>query len=509
MDLAPETKAGIERNIKAGIERLRGFQNSGGGFAFWPGAGEDNPWGTNYAGHFLLEAEKLGYGVPAGVLDQWKKFQKAQAQGWNETGSREGQLTQAYRLYTLALAGSAEMGAMNRLKETRNLPPAVRWQLGAAYKLAGQAEAAASLIQGSTAEVKPYKEQAGTFGSDLRDKAMMLEVLSLMGRRAEGAKLMKEIAGKLSDESWQSTQTTAYALLAVARFESKAGDRKSPMEYGFKLNGQASDGRFDAPMIQREVKLMDDKANKAELVNKSKGELYARLLVRGIPAMGQETAAENGIRLEIAYKDMQGQDLNPDNMDQGSDFIAEFTVINPGSHGAMKQLALASVFPSGWEIRNTRMDPAMVQPQGKDAKTAGKSAATAATAAVNAASSFDYQDFRDDRVHTFFDLEAGGQKVFRFFLNAAYLGRYHMPQSQVEAMYDGSINARTKGGTVTVKLPEGSDGDPNAPSRMNGGDASGGESGDGSGNSGDEGSNGDGSNGGDGSEGGSENQSGE
>jgi uncharacterized protein YfaS (alpha-2-macroglobulin family) len=502
MDLAPKAKSEIEHNVKAGIERLRGFQNSAGGFGFWPGGNEGNAWGSNYAGHFLVEAEKLGYGVPAGMLDQWKKFQKAQAQGWSETGSYEGQLTQAYRLYTLALAGAPEMGAMNRLRETKNLPPAARWQLGGAYQLAGQAEAAASLVQGGTAGIKAYHEQAGTFGSDLRDKAMMLDVLSLMGRRAEGANLMKEIAGKLSDGEWQSTQTTAYALLAVARFEGKAADRNGPMEYGFKMNGRAADGKFDAPMMQQEAKLDDGKINKAELVNKSKGPLYARLLVRGIPAMGQETAAENGIRLVIAYKDMQGQDLDPDSLDQGSDFIAEYHVSNPGNRGAMKNLALASVFPSGWEIRNTRMDPAMAQPQGKgSAKTDSKAAS-----AANAASSFDYQDFRDDRVHTFFDLEAGGQKVFRFFLNAAYLGRYHMPQSQVEAMYDGSINARTKGGAVTVKLSEGADGDPDAPSRMNGEGGSGGE---GSGDSGDEGSNDDGSNGGDGSEGGSESQSGE
>ncbi|MEO6094717.1 MAG: MG2 domain-containing protein, partial [Fibrobacteria bacterium] len=473
MDLAPQTKAGIENNIKAGIERLRGFQNSGGGFGFWPDGGENNPWGTNYAGHFLLEAERLGYGVPAGMLDQWKKYQKAQAQGWNETGSYQEQLTQAYRLYTLALAGSAEIGAMNRLKETKNLPPTVRWQLGGAYQLAGQAEAAASLVQGGTDGVKAYHEQAGTFGSDLRDKAMMLEILSLMGRRSEGAKLMKEIAGKLSDASWQSTQTTAYALLAVARFQGKAVDRKSPTEYGFKLNGQAADGRFDSPLMQQDVRLVDGKVNQAELVNKSKGELYARLLVRGLPAMGQETAAENGIRLAIAYKDMQGQDLNPDNLDQGSDFIAEYHVSNADSHGALKQLALASVFPSGWEIRNTRMDPAMVRPQGKgaakaDSKTQSRTHSKTDTA-TDSPSSFDYQDFRDDRVHTFFDLEAGGRKLFRFYLNAAYLGKYHMPQSQVEAMYDGSINARTKGGAVIVKMSEGSDGDPNAPSRMNGG----------------------------------------
>lgn len=453
MDLSAKSKEEIEKNVRAGIGRLRTFQNSSGGFSFWPGGGEDNAWGTNYAGHFLAEAEKRGYGVPAGMLDQWKKYQKAQAQGWSESGSHDELLTQAYRLYLLALAGSAEMGAMNRMKEAKNLPPAVRWQLGGAYQLAGQPEAAAALVQGSASGIKAYHEQAGTFGSDLRDKAMMLDVLSLMGRYAEAAPLLKEISGKMSDEGWQSTQTTAYALLAVARFQAKVSTAKTPMAFAFKMNGEAADGRFDAPLMQQEVKLAEGKVNKAELVNNGKGVLYVRLLVGGIPPMGEETAAENGIHLEVAYKNMQGEDLNPNTLEQGTDFIAEYSLSNPGSQGALKQLALASVFPSGWEIRNTRMDPATAQAEGKEP-----------------AASFDYQDFRDDRVHTFFDLEAGGRKMFRFFLNAAYLGHYHMPQSQVEAMYDGSINARTKGESVDVYLSQGSEGasDPASPAKGSG-----------------------------------------
>ncbi len=457
LKLPTATKGEVQKNVKAGIERLRSFQNSSGGFSYWPGSGEDNAWGSNYGGHFLVEAEKLGYGLPAGMIDQWKKFQKAQAQGWNATGDYDGQLTQAYRLFTLALSGSPEIGAMNRLKESKDLPPAVRWQLGGAYQLAGQPEVAASLVRGSAEGMKAYKELDGTFGSDLRDKAMMLDVLSLMGRFAEATPLMKEISLRLSEETWQSTQTTAYALMAVSRFFGKQTEQNIPMSYSFKMNGQAMNDGFESPMMQQEVKVSDGKVNKLELVNTSKNILFARLLVRGIPAMGNEVAAANEIQMTVNYLDMQGQAMDPAKLEQGSDFIAEYVVSNPSQGSALRQLALASLFPSGWEIRNTRMDPTLVAPNGK---------------ASTAASPFDYQDFRDDRVHTFFNLNPGESKVFRFFLNAAYLGEYHMPQSQVEAMYDGSINARNAGGKAVVKMPEGSDGNPNGPSKLQGEDAS-------------------------------------
>ncbi|MDT3401791.1 alpha-2-macroglobulin family protein [Mucilaginibacter terrae] len=56
MDLNAQQKAQAERNIKAGIARLNGFQVQSGGLSYWPDGGEPDDWGTNYAGHFMLAA---------------------------------------------------------------------------------------------------------------------------------------------------------------------------------------------------------------------------------------------------------------------------------------------------------------------------------------------------------------------------------------------------------------------------------------------------------------------
>ena len=63
---------------------------------------------------------------------------------------------------------------------------------------------------------------------------------------------------------------------------------------------------------------------------------------------------------------------------------------------------------------------------------------------------FDYQDVRDDRVYTYFDLRAGETKKFELLLNASYLGHYYLPPVSVEAMYDATINGRTAGRWVEV-----------------------------------------------------------
>jgi alpha-2-macroglobulin len=150
--------------------------------------------------------------------------------------------------------------------------------------------------------------------------------------------------------------------------------------------------------------------------------------MEGVPETGDQSAAENNLKMNIRYFSSDGKAIDPVNLQQGTDFIAEVTLTNPGIKGEYKELALTQVFPSGWEIQNTRMTGTIVK--GSDIP--------------------EYQDFRDDRVLTYFDLPANKSKTFRVMLNASYLGKYYLPTVSCEAMYDNSINARKPGQWVNV-----------------------------------------------------------
>ncbi|MDH5708694.1 MAG: MG2 domain-containing protein, partial [Hylemonella sp.] len=162
LKLEDERKKEIETNVSAAIHRLRGFQQPNGAFAYWPGGfgasssfDTRNAWSTNYAGHFLLEAAKLGYSVPSAMRNGWLSFQKQAAQAWT-AGSGTPVLDQTYRLYTLALAGQPEIGAMNRLRESTQLTLTSRWMLAASYQLAGLGDAAKSIVQNAALEFPSY-----------------------------------------------------------------------------------------------------------------------------------------------------------------------------------------------------------------------------------------------------------------------------------------------------------------------------------------------------------------
>ena len=225
-----------EANIKAAIDRIGLFQTGEGGFAYWPGQSDENNWGTNYAGHFLLEAKSKGYNVPSGLLRKWKLYQSKRARRWARGNlSYNDDLVQAYRLYTLALEGSPEVGAMNRLREDDNISSRSKWRLAAAYALIGRQNAANELIA-KLSMSSPKASNYYYYGSRVRDDAMILETLSLLNKQSEGLTLLRDISDKLSTDNWMSTQTTAYALLSVIKFAG-LGPTTKGLVAAYNLNG--------------------------------------------------------------------------------------------------------------------------------------------------------------------------------------------------------------------------------------------------------------------------------
>lgn len=427
--LTEQQKAGVERNIKAGISRLRGFQTPEGGLSYWPGGGQPDEWSSNYAGHFLMEAQRSGYTLPVGMADELIKYLKARAAAWvpNSNNFYGGDLSQAYRLYVLALAKRPDIGAMNRLRGFEYLSVPAKWRLAAAYQLAGQKDAASGLVKGLSTAIKPYHQLGGTYGSDLRDEAMILETLTLMGRSSAAAQLLQTVAAKLGRQDWYSTQTTAYSLLAVAKFCGQHSAASS-LKYSYVIDGRK--GTVNSPEYMTSTAL----GFKGGISLKNTGDrvLFARLILQGQPAAGQNTFLPDNpdaLSMKVAYKLLNGKPLDPSALKQGTDFYAEVTVKNPGNMGPYEQMALTQIFPSGWEIVNTRVN---------DNENA------------LAASPYTYRDIRDDRVFTYFNLREHETVVYKVLLNASYTGRYYLSAVQCEAMYNNNISATAAGQWVQV-----------------------------------------------------------
>ncbi|KAA9041505.1 hypothetical protein FW778_05655 [Ginsengibacter hankyongi] len=431
-DLSDYRKAQIDKNIKAGIEAIRNFQRNDGGFSYWPGEPESDEWGTNYAGNFLLEAQQNGYTVGEQLMQEWKLFERNRATSWMPTTNNfyGGDLTQAYRLYLLALAKSPELGAMNRLKEFKYISPEAKWRLAAAYKLAGEDNTALQLISGLPLTFNTNHSPGITYGSDLRDEAMVLETLTLLGRRTLASDLVNTIAAKLSEDTWYSTQTTAYSLIAIAKYCGK-NPSGSKIMAGGSVNGKAININSSSYVTQLPLDISKGAAN-ITVTNKGSNTLYVQIISEGQPLTGENLQVHNNpaiLGLNVTYLTRDLKPIDVTKMMQGADFIAKVTVRNPGRRGYYERMALTQIFPSGWEILNTRT---------QDVESAFKS------------SPFDYQDIRDDRVYTYFNITENEALTYYIQLNAAYLGKYFLPGTYCGAMYDNTINAGVNGKWVEV-----------------------------------------------------------
>ena len=431
-DLTPQQAKSTEEAVKEVIRRLRSYQTVDGAFAYWPGGTSSNGWGTVYATHFLLEASKKGYLVPEAMKQSVLNNLRRVARNWKPATSYymdSEETTQAYRLYVLALAGSPEMGAMNRLKEMKDLTSMSRWSLASAYALVGREDVAQDLISKTTALPSGYSEYDETFGSDVRDQSIQLMTLCLLDKGKEAATLVEELSKQLSSDDWLSTQSTAFALVALSDYLAKYRV-DGVMDFTYACGGK--DGQVKTDKNIWSETLLDKAGTSAsvELKNTGKSTLFARIITEGIPEQGEEKAYANGVSLAVSYVDLNGSPVNVAQLEQGTNFSAVVTVKNPSARG-YNNLVLSEIFPAGWEILNTRF--------------LNESVTDSLSAGVN------YQDIRDDRVYSYIDrLPAGSQVTVKINLCAVYPGRFYLPPVYCEAMYDYLIRANTAGQEVTV-----------------------------------------------------------
>ena len=397
-----------------------------GGLSYWPGYRNSDQWGSTYAGHFLLEAKKKGYYVSEDIINNWIGFQQRNAQAWtpqNHIWQRLDHLQQAYRLYTLALAGRPEWGAMSRLKALTDLSGPAKWRLAGAYALAGRPDEAKQLVANAPTSVSPYRELGYTYGSNWRDAAMIIETLVLLNEKNRALPLLIDLAKGLNNEMFYSTQTTSFTLLAFSKFIAQ----QKPEALNFQLTaGGGFNKKINTPAMVTiiDLPLEGNPSNTLSIQNKGKSDIFVRVISTGQPALQTETQIHNKLYTEIAYQDMSGNTIDVTNLQQGTEFYAQVRIWNPGDRGELRGIALEQVFAGGWEIGNQRLD-GIALPQNITMP--------------------DYQDVRDDRVFSYFDLYSNETKIFRIRLTAAYAGRFYLPGLKCSPMYDDNVQSRQFG----------------------------------------------------------------
>lgn len=408
------------RNIEATIRRLQSFRLSDGSMSYWPGSSYASEFGSAYALHFLSEAEGQGFAVPADLkkeLIQWLNKMVS--------NSKNDYVARAYGVYALAAAGKPNRSAMNLLREKakKELPNSAAWLLAAAYAVDGKKSVSRELMT----SLKYADGSYSCYGSSDRNLAVALKTMMIIGNKEEAFKLAEEIANNLNNpDYWMSTQSTAWSLYAVSDYaRANAGGINAAYNVSGSQGKVTSERCFETRDLQIPV---GTKNLPLKITNNGSGNLYAVASVTGIPAASEEKAISNKLKMTVTYQDEKGNAIKVDTLSRGRQIVAKVVVTNI-SKSAVRDLALNHKFPSGWEIQNDRLYSSSVKyPAGVT-----------------------YQDFRDDRVYSFFNLSAGSSVTIDVKLIASYPGHFYLPAVSCTAMYDDTVSALVPGQWIDVK----------------------------------------------------------
>ncbi len=435
MNILDETELlSYRQKYEAAIQKLRYMQTPSGGFSYWSGGNIVNNYATTYALDFLIEAKRMGYVVPKDMLKKLINYQYKSADNWKIASTNSSRrysntaaLTQAYKLFTLAKAGKPNYAAMNRLRLVPQLQPAAQWLLGYALMKVGEKHAADEIINSATTDIPKYKELGGSFGSNVRDQAFIIRVLLDRGEKLKAKRLIDELVPYFNgkDNKYLSTQEISQCLISFSKFVDKLENVEEPIPFDIKMSKTQVHDNVILTKNPVNYKLDESslKNKEVSIDNKGNAEMYASIMLSGMPARDESDAEAQDMTMQINYL-RDGEAFDPKTIKKGTDFVVEYIIKHKGERMNYDNMALSVIFPSGWEIINHKLHD---------------------TFGFNAGSAYDYQDIRDDRAYTYFSLPKAQKLVYRFKVNASYAGKYWMPSAFCEAMYDPSIRAKSKG----------------------------------------------------------------
>lgn len=413
--------------IAEGVLKLSSMQTPSGAFTFWLGDSNVKPWGSIYASHFLVEARKAGYQVGDNVYD--KMIDNLQRISKDPTGGDGREILRIYASFVLAKAGKLDRSVLNSLKQldTRILPIYSQMQLAGAIAMTTGAQDALWLLP---AQIHPQKfepETGGFFNSDVRTNAIILEILSEIAPENPGIpELIKEISDNVCIDNWYTTQSTAFALLAIGKYFSA---QEQPNYTGAVVVGGRKLKQFGTE--DAAIKGQNIAGKDIEISINGQGTCYYYWQSSGISTDLTAKEFDNRLKVRREYLDSDGKPLDLKSVKLGDQIVAKVTA--EALDKPLEYVAINDLLPSCLEIENPRLATTgrlNWLPQGTSAPS--------------------YMDIRDDRMLLFTDLYPGNRFVYYYSLRVISRGSFVVPPVAAECMYNPIIASAGSSGDMMV-----------------------------------------------------------
>jgi alpha-2-macroglobulin len=413
--------------IGEGIVKVTGMQVASGGFSYWQGDDVENPWASVWASHFLVEARKSGYTVSDKTYN--KMIENLERMAKNSELQNDKTSIRIYAAYVLAKAGKLEKSVLNNLKMLNldTAPLYTKFQLAAAIAMTSGVNDALYLIP---AEVHPLKfdpETGGDFNSDIRANSILLDVLSeIAPDNPSIPQLVNELSEQLYIGEWYTTQSNAFALLALGKYFKT---QETPNYTGTVV----VDGKKLKPFTTADLRFSDKAlaAKDIEISINGTGTCYFYWQSSGVSSERSVKEFDNRLRVRREFLNSDGAPLDLGAVKLGDQIVAKVTL--EAIDKALSNVAISDLLPSCLEIENPRL------------ATSGK-----LSWLPRGSRAPSYLDIRDDRMLLFTDAWPGDRFVYYYSLRVVSRGEFNVPPISADCMYDPTIASTASAGHMIV-----------------------------------------------------------
>ncbi|PLX30927.1 MAG: hypothetical protein C0600_07085 [Ignavibacteria bacterium] len=415
--------------VNEAIRKVESMQLYDGALGYWPGGNSRSWWGSVYGAHFLVEAKKAGYRVSDDVLNRLLRFLGREARkretfdyvhyrGTGRTVELKARKEIIYSLYVLALTGKADLSSMNYYRSRQHLLTRDgQYLLAGAYALAGKWNSYHKTIPDLFQAERPARQTGGSFDSELRANAIMLNVLlEVDPSNKQIQDILRWIANRA--RNMYSTQETAFVMLALG----KAARRSAGADLRVAV---MVDGKKRATYSGKSLTLSDKDLNGNSLALKASGsgEAYYFWSAEGVKTEGTVEEKDANMRVRRSYYDYRTRkQLSASDFRQGQLVVCNISLTGEGR--SIDNIAITDMVPAGFEIENPRLRPST---------TVGWKLAHPMNV--------EYMDVRDDRLILFTSLDGSKTREFLYLLRVVNSGMFIQPPIGAEAMYDPAFHS--------------------------------------------------------------------
>ncbi len=437
--LSPLTMEQRNERVQAALLNLTGMQLGSGFFTLWGSYGSAEHWLTPYVADFLLDAQRQGFSVPASLSQRTLKRLEATLQegysrpvsryGFSDHPEHMGFAARAYAAYVLARENRASLGTLRALlkndasKAVSGLPLV---HLGLALILQGDKPKGNEAIQSGLKLFRNKDVYLGDYGSQLRDRAMMLYQLLLNNQKIDDlAGQLKILSELVHERNYFSTQEQVFIYLLSRELEKRSGDSWKAQ---LMLNEQTLALSQAGDYLRT---LSADDFKNIKLVSQHDKPLYVSLDVQGYPKQAPPEKSKP-VAIQREWFALDGKKVPEQSVKVGDLLLTRLTV---KSEKTLNDALIVDLLPSGFEIENTNLIDSQVL---HSVKLEGMSRPVLD---LIADTQLKTEEFRDDRYVAALKLNADATHHLFYMVRVIAGGNTVIPPPYMEDMYRPDIHA--------------------------------------------------------------------